>query len=140
MADEPDRLGLNTCMRIQEVITKPKSPLTPDQARIEGLKAQVKRSQDAVKAERARQKVRAGQQALANANAIANENRNNLGFATVAEAQRLQTFQAQVRVVAANQTTIALMQLMALNIAQARAILGKLFGASNLIALSSVLA
>ena len=65
VADEPDRLGLNTCMRIQEVITKPKSAMTPDQARIEGLKAQVKRSQDAVKAERARQKVKAGQQALA---------------------------------------------------------------------------
>ena len=40
--------------------------MTPDQARIESLKAQVKRSQDAVKAERARQKVKAGQQALAN--------------------------------------------------------------------------
>ena len=62
---EPDRLGLNTCMKIQEIATKPKGPLTPDQARIEGLKAQVKRSQDAVKAERARQKVKAGQQALA---------------------------------------------------------------------------
>lgn len=74
--DELDRLGLNTCMRIQEVITKPQAPLTPDQARIEGLKAQVKRSQDAVKAERARQKVKAGQQALAKA-----------GFATLSEAQ-----------------------------------------------------
>lgn len=65
LADEQDRLGLNTCMRIQEVITKPKPALTPDQARIEALKAQVKRSQDAVRAERARQKVKAGQQALA---------------------------------------------------------------------------
>lgn len=52
-------------MKIQEVITKPKPAMTPDQARIEGLKAQVKRSQDAVRAERARQKVKAGQQALA---------------------------------------------------------------------------
>ncbi len=65
MADEPDRLGLNTCTRLQEIITKPKPALTPDQARIEGLKAQVKRSQDALKTERARQKVKAGQQALA---------------------------------------------------------------------------
>lgn len=65
LADEQDRLGLNTCMRIQEVITKPKPAMTPDQARIAALKAQVKRSQDAVKAERARQKVKAGQQALA---------------------------------------------------------------------------
>jgi hypothetical protein len=52
-------------MKVQEVITKPKPAMTPDQARIEALKAQVKRSQAAVKAERARQKVRAGQQALA---------------------------------------------------------------------------
>ncbi len=65
VADEPDRLGLNTCMRIHEVITKPKSPMTPDQARIDALKVQVKRSQAAVKAERARQKVKAGQKALA---------------------------------------------------------------------------
>lgn len=65
LADEPDRLGLNTVMKIQEVITNTKPAMTPDQARIEGLKAQVKRSQAAVKAERARQKVKAGQQALA---------------------------------------------------------------------------
>ena len=64
LADEPDRLGLNTVMKIQEVITNTKPAMTPDQARIEGLKAQVKRSQEAVKAERARQKVKAGQQAL----------------------------------------------------------------------------
>ena len=65
LADEPDRLGLNTCMKIHEITTKPKAPLTPDQARIEGLKAQAKRRQEAVKAERARQKVQAGQQTLA---------------------------------------------------------------------------
>ncbi len=65
VADEPDRLGLNTVMKIQEVITKPKPAMTPDQARIAALKAQVKHSQAAVKAERARQKVKAGQQALA---------------------------------------------------------------------------
>ncbi|MCX7215931.1 MAG: hypothetical protein NTZ96_06310 [Burkholderiales bacterium] len=64
VADEPDRLGLNTVMKIQEEITQPKPAMTPDQARIEALKAQVKRSQDAVKAERARQKVKAGQQSL----------------------------------------------------------------------------
>ncbi len=65
VAGEPDRLGLNTVMKIHEITTKPKPAMTPDQARIEGLKAQVKRSQAAVKAERARQKVKAGQQALA---------------------------------------------------------------------------
>ena len=70
MAGEPDGLGLNTCMRIQEVITKPKLAMTPDEARIEGLKAQVKRSQDAIKAERARQKIKAGQQALTKSNLL----------------------------------------------------------------------
>ncbi len=65
VADELDRLGLNTVMKIQEITTKPKPAMTLDQARIEGLKAQAKRSQEAVKAERARQKVKAGQRALA---------------------------------------------------------------------------
>ena len=50
-----------------ENITKPKKPLTPDQARIKSLKDQAKRSQQAVKAEKALQKIRAGQQALAKA-------------------------------------------------------------------------
>ena len=52
-------------MKVREVITKPKPAMTPDQARIEGLKGQVKRSQEAVKAERARQKIQSGQKALA---------------------------------------------------------------------------
>ena len=50
-----------------ENIIKPKKPLTPDQLRIKSLKDQAKRSQQAVKAEKARQKIRAGQQALAKA-------------------------------------------------------------------------
>ena len=49
-----------------ENITQAKKPLTPDQARIKSLKDQAKRSQQAVKAEKARQKIKAGQQALAN--------------------------------------------------------------------------
>ena len=52
-------------MKIHEITTKPKPAMTTDQARIEGLKAQAKRSQEAVKAERARQKVQAGQKVLA---------------------------------------------------------------------------
>lgn len=52
-------------MKIREVITKPKPAMTQDQSRIEALKVQVKRSQDAVKAERARQKIDAGKKALA---------------------------------------------------------------------------
>jgi hypothetical protein len=47
-----------------ENIIKPIKPLTPDQARIKSMKDQVKRSQQAVKAERARQKIKAGQQQL----------------------------------------------------------------------------
>ena len=43
---------------------KPKKPLTPDQARIHGMKNQVKNTQKAIKAEKARQKIKVGQQAL----------------------------------------------------------------------------
>jgi len=49
-------------MKITEVTTP-----TPDQQRIKAMQAQVKRSQDAVKAERARQKIKAGQSQLAKA-------------------------------------------------------------------------
>ena len=48
-----------------ETTIKPPKPLTPDQARIKSMKDQVKRSQQNVKAEKARQKIKAGQQALA---------------------------------------------------------------------------
>lgn len=48
-----------------ENIIKPKKPLTPDQAKIQGMKNQVKNTQKAIKAEKARQKIKAGQQALA---------------------------------------------------------------------------
>ena len=37
---------------------------TPEQQRIKAMQAQVKRAQEAVKAERARQKIKAGQQQL----------------------------------------------------------------------------
>jgi hypothetical protein len=49
-------------MVIREITTI--KPLTPDQQRIKGMQAQVKRVQDAVKAERARQKIAAAQQQL----------------------------------------------------------------------------
>ena len=51
-----------------EATIKPQKPLTPDQARIQGMKNQVKTTQKAIKAEKARQKIKAGQQALANIN------------------------------------------------------------------------
>ncbi len=48
-----------------ENIIKPKKPLTPDQARIEAMKNQVKNTQKLIKAEKARQKIKAGQAELA---------------------------------------------------------------------------
>jgi len=47
-----------------EATIKPQKPLTPDQARIQGMKNQVKKTQKAIKAEKARQKIRTGQQQL----------------------------------------------------------------------------
>ena len=47
-----------------ENIIKPKKPLTPDQLRIKSMKDQVKRAQQNVKAEKARQKIKAGQEQL----------------------------------------------------------------------------
>ena len=49
-------------MKIREVAVN--KPPTPEQQRIKAMQAQVKRAQEAVKAERARQKIRAGQAAL----------------------------------------------------------------------------
>ena len=44
-----------------ETTIKPIKPLTPDQAKIQGMKNQVKNTQKAIKAEKARQKIKAGQ-------------------------------------------------------------------------------
>jgi hypothetical protein len=49
-------------MKIKEVAVK--KPPTPEQQRIKAMQAQVKRAQEAVKAERARQKIAAGQKQL----------------------------------------------------------------------------
>lgn len=53
-------------MRVSEITSAVKKPLTPDQARIKSMQNQVKRTQGAIKAEKARQKIKAGQQQLAN--------------------------------------------------------------------------
>ena len=47
-----------------ETTIKPQKPLTPDQAKIQAMKNQVKTTQKAIKAEKARQKIKAGQQQL----------------------------------------------------------------------------
>jgi len=39
-------------------------PLTPDQARVKSMQDQVKRTQQSIKAEKARQKIKAGQDQL----------------------------------------------------------------------------
>jgi hypothetical protein len=49
-------------MIIREITAS--KPLTPNQQRIKALQAQAKRAREAVKAERARQKIKAGQQQL----------------------------------------------------------------------------
>lgn len=52
-------------MKIQEVTSI--KPLTPEQQRIKAMQAQVKRAQEAVKAERQRQRVTKAQHSLSNA-------------------------------------------------------------------------
>jgi hypothetical protein len=61
--------GLNTCMRIQEVI-KPTRPQTPEQQRVAALQQRVDTAKQAVKAERQRQKVQRAQQQLVRARAV----------------------------------------------------------------------
>ena len=58
-------------MRFYEFMTqtiKPQKPLNAEQARLRNLKYQAKRAKDAVKAEKARQKIKTGQQQLAKVN------------------------------------------------------------------------
>ena len=49
-------------MKITEVMSL--KPPTPEQQRIKAMQAQAKRAQEAVRAERARQKIASGQKAL----------------------------------------------------------------------------
>ncbi|AGG34162.1 MAG: hypothetical protein B7Y05_13485 [Polynucleobacter sp. 24-46-87] len=49
-------------MRFDEIA--PIKPLSPEQARLKSMKDRVKRDQEAIKAERARQKIKAGQAEL----------------------------------------------------------------------------
>jgi hypothetical protein len=56
------RKELVTEMRMYEIKTI--KPLTPDQARVKSMQNQVKRTQQAIKREKARQKIKAGQDQL----------------------------------------------------------------------------
>jgi hypothetical protein len=49
-------------MRFDEIA--PVKPLSPEQARLKSMRDRVKRDQEAIKAERARQKIKAGQAEL----------------------------------------------------------------------------
>jgi len=51
-------------MRFDEIA--PIKPLNPEQARLKSMKDRVKRDQEAVKAERARQKIASAQKSLSN--------------------------------------------------------------------------
>ncbi len=54
-------------MRFDEMAPgAPSKPLSPEQARLKSIKDRVKRDQEAVKAERARQKIKGGQVPLSN--------------------------------------------------------------------------
>lgn len=55
-------------MKICELV--PNKPLTPDQARIKSMRDRVKRDQQIVKAERARQKIKKGQEELTKASSF----------------------------------------------------------------------
>lgn len=55
-------------MRFDEIA--PQKPLSPEQARLKSMKERVKRDQQALKAERARQKIKSGQLQLATAFSI----------------------------------------------------------------------
>ncbi len=50
-------------MRFDEIA--PQKPLSPEQARLKSMRDRIKRDQEAIKAERARQKIKAGQAELA---------------------------------------------------------------------------
>ena len=57
-------------MRFNEIA--PQKPLSPEQARLKSMKDRVKRDQQAIKAERARQKIKSGQDQLIKASMSTN--------------------------------------------------------------------
>ncbi len=124
-------------MKIREVVTKPQGPLTPEQARIEALKAQARRSQDAVKAERARQKMQSAQQSINKIRTHTQENYRTISLLQLEHAGQLKSFQAQLRVADGRQTSLATMAITVANLTQAMAIFRRLFGASAIISVKS---
>ena len=66
------QFGMDSIVSYPSAITEVATikPLNPEQARLKSMKDRVKRDQEAVKAERARQKIKTGQQQLAAANSV----------------------------------------------------------------------
>jgi hypothetical protein len=120
-------------MRIKEVMTKPQAPLTPEQSRIQALKAQAKRSQNAVKIERQRQKMQSAQQAISKLSTATSEGHKPLSRSALVESPQLRTFQAQLSFSHGGQSTAATMTIQTQNINQARAIFRRLFGSAAVI-------
>ncbi len=125
-------------MRIQEVITKPQAPQTPEQSRIQALKAQAKRSQNAVKIERQRQKMQSAQKAISQLGTATTASLSPEPTSNLIESAQLKTFHAQLRVTDGTQSTLATMAIQAQNINQARAIFRRLFGAAAIISIVAV--
>ena len=125
-------------MRIRKVITKSQAPQTPEQSRIQALKAQAKRSQNAVKIERQRQKMQAAQKAISQLSAATTESLSPEPSSHLIESAQLKTFQAQLRVIDGTQSTLATMTIQTQNINQARAIFRRLFGAAAIISIVAV--
>ena len=124
-------------MRIREVITKPQAPQTPEQSRIQALKAQAKRSQNAVKIERQRQKMQSAQKAISQLSTATTESLSPEPTSHLIESVQLKTFQAQLRVTDGTQSTLATMAIQTQNINQARAIFRRLFGSAAVISVMS---
>ncbi len=120
-------------MRIYEITVKPKPPLSPDQARIEALKNQAKRSQAAVKAERARQRLSAAQKALTKANTSIPEQSSIVTLEILRETYLLKKFQAQVTLKNGRHSYSVVTEVNAINYHQAKILLEFLFGIGNIL-------
>jgi hypothetical protein len=120
-------------MRIYEITVKPKPPLSPDQARIEALKNQAKRSQAAVKAERARQRLSAAQKALTKANTSIPEQSSIVTLEILRETYLLKKFQAQVKLKNGCHSYSVVTEVNAINYHQAKILLAFLFGKGNIL-------
>ena len=126
-------------MKVDEIHTNTNKPLTADQRRLQALKDQAKKSRDAIKAERARQKIKAANQALSAAltsSRLPEESRSPL---RLVEAHHLRTYQAQVRAKNGGGSMMCFTNIEAESIAHANAMLNSIFGKGNVLSVVEVL-